>query len=196
QPAGHCPTSTRFRRKKASFRIPVVAVGLCLLLSLSCFGLDGGTNAASGAAANSADSNAGSEESLRAYLQLQEQIHEALLAIERNRQQSEDASARTSKALTDRLETIEQSLNSQRTNELDAVQHANHTMVIVVSSFAALGCLAVLLAAYFQWRAVNRFTSLSSALSVQSGLGSYRAMAALDAGEKSLTTIETPAQSG
>ena len=51
-------------------------------------------------------------------------------------------------------------------------------LVIVVSSFAALGCMAVLLTAYFQWRAVNRSTSLSSALSVQNGLGPFRAMAA------------------
>jgi tetratricopeptide (TPR) repeat protein len=185
-----------FIMKKAPFRILIVAVGLCLSLSHSCFGLDDATNTASGTAAGTADSSAGSEESLRAYLQLQEQIHEALLAIERNRQQSEDASARTSKVLTERLETIEQSLNAQRTNELDAVQHANRTMVIMVSSFAALGCLAVLLTAYFQWRAVNRFTSLSSALSVQNGLGPFRTMAALEAGENSLTTLGTAEQSG
>lgn len=185
-----------FIMKKAPYRILIVAVGLCLSLSRSCFGLDDATNTASGSAAGTADSSAGPDESLRAYLQLQEQIHEALLAIERNRQQSEDASARTSKVLTERLETIEQSLNAQRTNELDAVQHANRTMVIVLSSFAALGCLAVLFTAYFQWRAVNRFTSLSSALSVQNGLGSFRAMAALEAGETSLTTLGTTEQSG
>jgi tetratricopeptide (TPR) repeat protein len=180
--------------KKAPYRILVVAVGLCLSLSTSCFGLDGATNTASGAAA--AESGTGSEESLRAYLQLQEQIHEALLAIERNRQQSEDANARTSKALAERLETIEQSLNAQRTNELDAVQHANRTMVMVVSSFAALGCLAVLLTAYFQWRAVNRFTSLSSALTVQNGLGPFRAMAALEAGDSSPARTGAPDPSG
>ena len=169
-----------FIMKKASYQILLVALGLCLSLSPSCFGVDGATNS------TAAEAGAGSEESLRAYLQLQEQIHEALLAIERNRQQSEDAGARTSKALAERLETIEQSLNAQRSNELDAVQHANRMLVIVVSSFAALGCMAVLLTAYFQWRAVNRFTSLSSALSVQNGLGPFRAMAALEAGDHSL----------
>ena len=155
-----------------------------------------------GPATSKAETNQGADESLRAYLQLQEQIHEAMLAIERNRQQSEDAGVRNSKALADRLQTIEKSLmaqqellSAQRVNELDAMQHANRTMLLVVSSFAALGCLAVLFTAYFQWRAVNRFTAVSAALLAGNGLGFGRAVPALESGDDSLTTIATVEQS-
>jgi len=192
-PAAH--SASDFIMKKTPFRILIVAAGLCLLPPSSGFGLDSGTNAGPAPAAGRAEANPGSDEGLRAYLQIQEQIQEALLAIERNRQQSEDATARTSKALTDRLELIEHSLNEQRSNELEAVQHANRTILIVVSSFAALGCVAVLLTAYFQWRAVNRFTSVSSALSLGGGLGPPRALRALGAGEDVQTAIGPVEQS-
>ena len=136
-----------------------------------------------------AGTNLGSDESLRAYLQLQEQIHEAQLAIERNRQESETASAKSAAMLAERLQGIEQSLAAQRASELEAVQRANHTMLVIVLAVATLGCLAVLLTAYLQWRAVNRFTAISAAFPMANGLGPFRAVAALEAGEHSLTTI-------
>jgi tetratricopeptide (TPR) repeat protein len=157
------------------------------LLSISARGLDLATNGAPEPATNRTASAAAADESLRAYLQLQEQMHEALLAIERSQQQSEDSVSRTSKALNARLQVIEESLNAQRASEIAAVQHANRTLLVVMGSFAALGCLAVLCTAYFQWRAVSRFTAISSALSVGRGLGSLRPLAALDAGEASLS---------
>lgn len=168
---------------------------MCLLLSFSARGLDSATNGAPDPAANRAASGTAADESLRAYLQLQEQMHEALLAIERSQQQSEDSVSRTSKALNARLQVIEESLNAQRASEIEAVQHANRTLLVVMGSFAALGCLAVLCTAYFQWRAVNRFTAISSALSVGHGLGSLRAFAALDSGEASLAGGGTVEQS-
>lgn len=167
-----------------------LVVGFCFLLSFSSPGVDPAvTNAAPGADTNKAGGNLGSDEALRAYLQLQEQIHEAQLAIERNRQESEDAAAKNAAVLAERLQGIEQSLTAQRANELEVVQRANHTMLMVVSAIAALGCLAILLTAYFQWRAVNRFTAIAAAFPMGNGLGPFRAVGALEAGEHSLTTI-------
>lgn len=172
------------------------------MLSFSCWGLEADTNAAAGSAPNGAEANAGSDDSLRAYLQLQEQVHETMLAIERTRQQTEDANARNSKALADRLQSIEKSLaaqqellSAQRVNELETVQHANRTLLLVVSSFAALGCLAVVLTAYFQWRAVNRFTAVSAAFPGGNSLGSRRAVPALESGDSALPAIATIEQS-
>jgi tetratricopeptide (TPR) repeat protein len=169
--------------RNAAFRSLALVGGLCLWLPLSTFGVDSTTNnPAPETSAAAPEASGASEESMRAYLQLQEQIHEALLAIERNRQQSEDTAARNSKAFSDRLQMIEQSLSAQRVTELEAMQHANRTTVVVVSSFAALGCLAVLFTAYFQWRAVNRFTAVSSARALGNGSSAWRAMTALEGG--------------
>jgi tetratricopeptide (TPR) repeat protein len=175
--------------RKAAFPTLILVGALCLWLPFSSPGVDSATNGMAGSAAGKPETNAGSGDSLRAYLQLQEQIHEAQLAIERNRQDTEDTTTRNSKALAERLVMIEQSLNAQRASELEAVQHANRTMLIVVSSFAALGCLAVLLTAYFQWRAVNRFTAVSSALALGNSPASWRTMATLGGAGNSAGSI-------
>jgi tetratricopeptide (TPR) repeat protein len=174
------------------------------LLSFSSSGLDlEDTNAPAGATTNKPEASSGSDQALRAYLQLQEQIHEAQLAIERNRQESEEAAIKTAKTVADRLQSIEQSLAEQRANELETarranetLQHANRTVLLVVSALAALGCMAILFTAYFQWRAVNRFTAASAIFPLGNGLGSLRAVAALEAGENSLATLGPAEQAG
>jgi tetratricopeptide (TPR) repeat protein len=193
-----------FIMRKVRFRSSCALSGLCLLLSFSSFGLDlADTNAPAGATTNKPEASAGSDQALRAYLQLQEQIHEAQLAIERNRQESEEAAVKTAKTVADRLQSIEQSLAEQRANELEAarranetLQHANRTVLMVVSALAALGCMAILFTAYFQWRAVNRFTAASAIFPMGNGLGPLRAVAALEAGENSLATLGPAEQAG
>ena len=59
-----------------------------------------------------------SNEALRAYLQLQEQLHATQLAIERSRQEDQAAAAQDSMALSNHLQAIEQSLVVQRAGEL------------------------------------------------------------------------------
>ena len=101
---------------------------------------------------------------MRAYLQLQEQLHAAQLAIERNRQESETAAARNAEVIAARLKALEESLVAQRAQELEAIeaiQGANRLMIKIGGACAAAGCLAILLTAYFQWRAVNRLTEFS-----------------------------------
>jgi tetratricopeptide (TPR) repeat protein len=180
----------QFIMRIAVFRSLALVGSLCLFLPCFTFGLDPDTNALPDTAASAAaDPTAGSIDTLRTYLQLQEQIHEALLAIERNRQESEYTASRNSKVLEERLQMIEQSLNAQRVSDLETMQHTNRNTVIVVSSFAALGCVAVLLTAYFQWRAMNRFTAISSALALGQAPGSWSTVAALDRGKTSAARI-------
>lgn len=135
-----------------------------------------------------------SNETLRAYLQLQGQIHETLLAIERNRQDSEEAAARNARAVAARLQLIEQRLDAQRARDVEAAQRTNRTLILVVSAFAAFGCLAVVLTAYFQWRAVNRFTAIAGSFPAGRGLGSFPSLAALAAGENNVPAIESSPQ--
>jgi tetratricopeptide (TPR) repeat protein len=127
------------------------------------------------------DTNA--QETLRSYLQLQEQLHATQLAIGHSLTQAETAAAETTRVLTSRLSNIEQTLASQRAQELEAMQSSNKVMLLVAGVFAALGFLAVLSMAYFQWRTINRLAEVTSALPLSHALG---------AGDAHLLTAGTP----
>ncbi|HTI97295.1 MAG TPA: tetratricopeptide repeat protein [Dongiaceae bacterium] len=99
---------------------------------------------------------------LRAYLQVQEQLHATQLAVERSRQDAEDVAARNTLALAERLGQIEKSLGESRTNELQAMQASNHLMLVVAGILAAVGFAVMLLASFLQWRTMNRFTEVFS----------------------------------
>lgn len=90
---------------------------------------------------------------LRAYLQVQEQLHSTQLAIERNRQDAEDIAARNTLALADRLSNIEKNLGEQRDHEAKA----NRWMLIGAGLLVTLGIIAMLATSYMQLRAMNRF---------------------------------------
>jgi tetratricopeptide (TPR) repeat protein len=129
--------------------------------------------------------NSVSNDTVRAYLQLQEQLHEAQLAIERNRRQSEDAAARNAEALAGQLRAVEQSLTAQRTRE-------THFMVTVLSVFAGISFLAVVMTAYFQWRTVSRLADLTGELPLIRPQGMAPAVAALGFGESSAVATVGP----
>jgi tetratricopeptide (TPR) repeat protein len=120
------------------------------------------------------DTNAAA--ALRTYVQLQEQIHSAQLAIERSRQEAAAAAAKSVEAIAERLQTLEQTLAAQRQRELEQLEGANRLMLIIGGSCAAVGFLAMLLTAYFQWRAVGRLTEYS--VLTQAGLTAHRALPA------------------
>jgi tetratricopeptide (TPR) repeat protein len=126
------------------------------------------------------------QEALRSYLQLQDQLHTTQLAIERNRQEADTAAARNAEALTARLQMIEQALAAQRSRELEAMQNSNRVMLLVAASFGAVGLLAVLLMAYFQWRAVGRLAEISAVLPATRGFSTPAAIAALGPAETRL----------
>lgn len=98
---------------------------------------------------------------LRSYVQLQEQLHAAQLAIERNRLEAERAATRNADVIAARLQTLEQTFSAQRGRELERLEGANRLMLIIGGACAAVGFLAMLLTAYFQWRAVGRLTEFS-----------------------------------
>jgi len=133
-----------------------------------------------------------SQDMLRAYLQVQEQLHATQLAIERNRQEAEEAAARTAEGLNGRLKAIEQSLTSQRNGELQAVQSSNRLMLILAGMFAAIALVAMFLMAFFQWRTVNRLAEISAG---GFAFGSGRPVAALGPGDTHTLTVG-PAEPG
>lgn len=163
---------------------------------LVCCGAATDTRAAdttAGAATKGEETN--SVDPLRAYLQLQEQIHANELAIDRSQKQAEQAAERTAQALEERLRGIEQALNAQRTKELEVMQNANRVMVIVAGAFAGVGLLAMVVMAYFQWRTVNRLAEISTALPAARGLGAGTPLPALGPGEGPMVTVGPAEQS-
>jgi len=117
------------------------------------------------------------QETLRSWLQVQEQLHATQLAIERNRQESDAAAARSAEVLGNRLQNIEQALAAQRDQELQAMQSSNRVLLIVAGAVAGLGLLAMVLTAYFQWRTVSRLAEISASLPFSHALGAGPAFA-------------------
>ena len=97
-----------------------------------------------------------SNDTLRAYLQIQEQLHATQLAVEQTRHETEIATEKNAQNLAAQLQDIEQKLSAQRAREA-------HFMIYVLSAFALISFLAVVITAYFQWRTVNRLASLAAA---------------------------------
>jgi tetratricopeptide (TPR) repeat protein len=163
----------------AFFRSGWVALAL-VCFCLSSFGAEPETPRPPGGRAGD---ETNSQDVLRSWLQVQEQLHATQLAIERNRQETDATAARSAEALANRLQGIEQTLAAQRAQELQAMQSSNRVILIVAGSFAALGLLTMLVAAYFQWRTVSRLAELSASLPLGHVLGAGPAMAALGAGD-------------
>ena len=129
-----------------------------------------------------------SQETLRSWLQLQGQLHDTELAIERNRKEAELIAARSDQAMDNRLQGIERALAAQRAKELEVMQNSNRVMLVVAGAFAGVGFLAMVLMAYFQWRTVNRLAEISASLPMVHGFGPAPSMAALGPGDTRLLT--------
>lgn len=96
-----------------------------------------------------------SQDLVRAYLQIQEQLHATQLALERNRLQAEDAAARNAT----RFNSLEKNMEEQRAQE---------TRVILSVAGIIIGCglIVMFLVSYLQLRAMNRFAEVALGLPV------------------------------
>jgi hypothetical protein len=124
-------------------------------------------------------------EILRAYLQLQEDLHTTQLAIEQNRQEAKAAAAQTAEALAKGLQAIQEALTAQRAQEFQAMQRSNRTVLIVAGTLAGIGFLSLLMVTYFQWRMSQGLAKISAALPTALGLGAGAAVPALGPPESS-----------
>lgn len=162
-------------------------LALSLTLNLAAILLAGGVFAASPADTNAPNAvrteTAQSDEVLRSYLQLQEQLHATQLAIEQTQREAKEAAVKSTEALDARLQILEHAINSQRIQQLETMQSSNRVMVIVAGSFAVIGFVAMLVMAYFQWRTVNGLAQLSTALPASRQLGFGSPLAALGPGD-------------
>jgi tetratricopeptide (TPR) repeat protein len=98
-----------------------------------------------------AENGSGSNDALRAYLQLQEQIHITQLSLERDRKESREAAA-----------ALKEAVIGQRERELNAMQSTNVLMLKVAAGFGIIGFLAMVATAFLQWRAVTRLAEVAA----------------------------------
>jgi len=182
--AGIRCTPRRLKHRLASFLRLVAA--LSLVLSAASWGsLGAETNSPPPATSSIEDTN--SQALLHAYLQLQEQLRATQLAIEQNRREIKEAAAQNAEALSKALESIQESFAAQRARDLEAMQRSNKVILFVVSTFAAMGFLTLLMMSYFQWRMSKGLAEIAAAVPVALGLGTGSAAGALGpAGQSNL----------
>ena len=150
----------------------------CLLLIFSAFRVAAAET--TNAPTQSGETNS---QELRTYLQLQEQLHATRLAIESVGAEAKQAAAQNAEELAVRLRAVEQAVATQRAKELEAMQSSNRNMLYVAGAFASIGCVAMLLMGYYQWRTVNRLAELSAGIPAGAmALGSMRPIAAIGPG--------------
>jgi tetratricopeptide (TPR) repeat protein len=101
---------------------------------------------------------------LRSVLILQEQVRTTQRAVEQAREEAQVESKRTAEAMTARLNTIEQTLNTQREQELRDLQKSTHKMLIIVGIATAVGFLAMMATGFMQMRAAAGLTETSRQL--------------------------------
>lgn len=98
---------------------------------------------------------------LRSVLVLQEQVRTTQRAVEQAREEAQAEAKRTADTMASRLNTIEQTLNSQREEELRDLQHSTHKMLIIVGIATAVGFIAVMVTGFLQMRATSKLGEAS-----------------------------------
>src|SRR5689334_8986407 len=131
-------SALRMQHTPAKYRAYAVSILSCLVLAGVVLTTQGGESDLHVPAVPTVE-DTNSLQTLRTYLQLQEQLHATQIAIEENRKEANAAAARSAETLANRLQAIEQSLAAQRTRELDAMQGSTRLFLWVASGIAALG---------------------------------------------------------
>ena len=126
-----------------------------------------------------------SQDVVRAYLQLQEQLLATQLAIEQNHQETKEATAQTMGALSKGLQTIQEAFAVQRARNLEAMQRSNKVMLVLAGTFAAIAFLTLLMMTCFLWRVSKGLAKISAALPAALGVGPGSAVAGLGPAEQS-----------
>jgi tetratricopeptide (TPR) repeat protein len=101
------------------------------------------------------------QDTLNAFLQIQDQLHNTQLLIESNRVAATAEAQRNAAEMAARIQVLEQTVATQRASEIEVTQKAQRLTLILASVFGVVGLAAVLFMAYFQWRAVTRLVELS-----------------------------------
>ena len=114
-------------------------------------------------------------------LQIQEQLHATLLAIESSRQQAEVEAATNTAALMARLEALERSIADQRTSEVESARKMQQAALFMAGAFGLIGLSIMLLMVYFQWRVFTQLIKITSWQPAGLAAGNHRALPLVEA---------------
>jgi len=96
------------------------------------------------------------------YVQIQAQLHDTQIAIEDSRREAAAESKRDADALTARIQSLEDTLATQRARDIELAQKNQQVTLMLAIAFGLIVVAAVLFMAYVQWRAVARLVELSA----------------------------------
>jgi tetratricopeptide (TPR) repeat protein len=141
-------------------------------------------------AAPKTDEGNEAQQTLRSYLQLQEQLHDTLMIIERSRRETEAAAKASAEAISVRLDAIEKTMGAQQSHEATLLQSSNRVTLITACIFAGLGFLAMIFTAWFLLRAMNRLAAASPLLGGQALVHAHAPMLSPDPNLINLHPVE------
>ena len=101
-------------------------------------------------------------ELLNTYIHLQEKLHEAQLAIEKNRLEYQAQAREHAAAIAEKLNAIQTTLDAERVRQQQELQSSNRMLLWVAAGFGVVGLLAMTFTAMFQWRTISRVTEVSA----------------------------------
>jgi tetratricopeptide (TPR) repeat protein len=125
------------------------------------------------------------------YLQIQAQLHDTQLTIEKNRQQAEAEAQRNADAMAARIADLQQTIATLRASELAATQKTQQLTLFLAGAFGTIGLGVILLMAYAQWRTVTRLVELSSLPMRAPALGNGRSLPMLESDAKHASPART-----
>jgi tetratricopeptide (TPR) repeat protein len=101
------------------------------------------------------------DQSLRAYLRLQEQLHAALLAVEQARIEASLEAKTNADLLAGRLNTLERALTQRHDEQQQAERNASRAFMTMVMITLGLGLVALILTAILQNHGMNRLAEIA-----------------------------------
>jgi tetratricopeptide (TPR) repeat protein len=127
-----------------------------------------------------------SDEAMRSYLHLQEQLHAAKLAIEQARLEASVEAESNLGAMVVRMESLEKELSDQRASQAESVHRSNRILIFAAAGIFLVGIVAIILTVILQARGMNRLAEIATGVSAARALPGLTAPLALSGGDRLL----------
>lgn len=105
------------------------------------------------------------------YLQIQEQLHAARLAIEESRLNSAEEARKNADVLNARIASLEKIIADQRNADTEAARKTQQLTLLMAGAFGLAGLGLILVMVYFQWRAFTQIAQISTQNHAAVGVG-------------------------
>ena len=133
---------------KSGFSKIFVAACLAAFLAARCLAAD----------TNSISSPTNSDAMANGYLQIQAQLHDTQIELEKSREEARQNAADTAA----RIQALEQTIAARHAADLEVAQKNQQSMFMLAGAFGLTVLAAVLFMAYLQWRSVARLVEIAS----------------------------------